>query len=173
MRTQMPASVLLGILMLLGGLATACGGPASDESRQRTERMIALAAIRALPVDSLCALSKCVSVTLDSAVRSAPTPSDTYIGLLSVAFSLEQSEVRNNLRSSVPIEISAYPAEELFVRGSMVIAVSVVQAVEPKLSEAIAHVTVRVPGTYGLVAVVRLRREESEWLASSIEYLES
>ena len=162
-----------GMLALVTACAPVHQADHGSEVTPTTSQELIMAAIEALPLDSLCASASCKTVALDTVVRFAPSRNALHLESLKPGFTLSASAVRANWRRSVALVLFAYPAEEAVSSGSAAIGLALVGPAGAQASTATVLVTIRMPNSYGTVALLDLRLEGTTWVVTSVEYREA
>lgn len=164
----------LGSIALVGSCVP---NPASDqpsgESALAPRQEVVMAAIGGLALDSLCAIAGCTDFALDTVVRTAASSNALHIESLATAFYLPASEVRANWQRTVRLVIEDYPAESSVSRGAGAMGLAMVSQLGADSSLATVIATLRLPNSYGLIAVVQLRKGRGRWLVTRVVYRES
>ena len=163
----------LGSLALVASCAqTREADQPRDESAVAAGKAVVMAAIAALPLDSLCAIAGCKDVAVDTVVRAASSRSALHLESLATGFSLPASEVRASWQRSAGLVLEGYPAEASVSRGAAAMGLAMVSPAGANPSSATVIATLRLPNSYGLIAVVELRSDRGQWRVTGVEYRE-
>lgn len=156
-------------------LACASGSPAPEQSANASawQREAALAALRSLPVDSLCG-ARCTVIAVDTAVRGAPSTETLDIASLPVVAHLETGDL-GAARSSRRVVGVSFGTGQAPASDTLRVAMAVAGeggGTGATPSKATVTATLLSPGSMGLLARAELVASGSTWNVGSVRYHE-